>query len=72
MPAHDHSLLTSGDKGIQQANEKRFEDRVQQLFKQLKDQRLTAAALQCEKLINNAIAKLTEVSYCLSLRITPH
>ena len=54
-------LQFTGEKGIQEANQKRFEDRVQQLFKQLKDQRLTSAALQCEKLINNATAKLTEV-----------
>ena len=52
----------AGETSIQQANQKRFEDRVQQLFKQFKEQRLTQAALQCEELINKASNQLTQVS----------
>lgn len=51
----------SGDTSIQQANEKRFQERVQQLFKQFKEQRLTNAALECEQLINRGTQQLTEV-----------
>lgn len=51
-----------GEASIQQANEKRFQDRVQQLFKQFKEQRLTNAALECEQLINRGTQQLTEVS----------
>ena len=50
-----------GETTIQQANQKRFEDRVQQLFIQFKEQRLTQAALQCEQLINKASTQLTQV-----------
>ena len=52
---------TAGDTSIQQANEKRFQERVQQLFKQFKEQRLTNAALECEQLINRGTQQLTEV-----------
>ena len=51
----------AGDTSIQQANEKRFQERVQQLFKQFKEQRLTNAALECEQLINRGTQQLTEV-----------
>ncbi|DBA74240.1 TPA: hypothetical protein ACH3X1_011028 [Trebouxia sp. C0004] len=51
-----------GEASIQQANEKRFQDRVQELFKQFKEQRLTNAALECEQLINKGTQQLTEVS----------
>lgn len=51
----------AGETGIQQAHEKRFQDRVQQLFNQFKKQRLTSAAFECEKLVNSAKDKLIEV-----------
>ncbi|KAL3133524.1 hypothetical protein ABBQ38_007377 [Trebouxia sp. C0009 RCD-2024] len=51
-----------GDTSIQLAHEKRFQDRVQQLFTQFKKQRLTSAELECEKLVNSARDKLTEAS----------
>ena len=51
----------AGEASIQQANEKRFQDRVQQLFKQFREQRLTNAALECEQLINRGTQQLTEV-----------
>ena len=53
----------AGEASIQQANEKRFQDRVQQLFKQFKEQRLTNAALECEQLINRGTQQLTEVKF---------
>lgn len=53
--------MPAGDKSIQQANERRFEDRVQQLFQQYKEQRMTSAALECEELINKASSRLTVV-----------
>ncbi len=53
--------MYAGEPSIQQANEKRFQDRVQQLFKQFKEQRLTSAALECEQLINKATQQLTQV-----------
>ena len=53
----------AGDTSIQQANEKRFQERVQQLFKQFKEQRLTNAALECEQLINRGTQQLTEVCF---------
>ena len=55
----------AGETGIQQAHEKRFQDRVQQLFNQFKKQRLTSAAYECEKLVSTAKDKLSEV--CLLL-----
>ena len=54
-----------GETSIQQANEKRFQERVQQLFNQFKEQRLTSAALVCEQLINKASEKLTQVRQVL-------
>ncbi len=53
----------AGEASIQQANEKRFQDRVQQLFKQFKVQLLTNAALECEQLINRGTQQLTEVRF---------
>lgn len=51
----------TGETSIQLAHEKRFQDRVQQMFAQFKKQRLTSAALECEKLVNSAKDKLIEV-----------
>ena len=59
--AADSCCIASGETSIQQAHEKRFQDRVQQLFNQFKEQRLTSAAYECEKLVNSAKDKLIEV-----------
>lgn len=58
-------LIAAGETNIQAAHEKRFQDRVQQLFNQLKKQRLTSAAFECEKLVNSAKDKLIEVCILL-------
>ena len=57
--------IAAGETSIQLAHEKRFQDRVQQLFNHFKKQRLTSAAFECEKLVNSAKDKLIEV--CLLL-----
>lgn len=63
MPATGHACYAAaGETSIQVANEKRFQDRVQQLFNQFKEQRLTSAALQCEQLINRASEQLAQVA----------
>ena len=57
--------IAAGETSIQLAHEKRFQDRVQQLFNQFKKQCLTSAAFECEKLVNSEKDKLIEV--CLLL-----
>lgn len=57
----DQCNVAAGDTNIQLAHEKRFQERVQQMFTQFKKQRLTSAELECEKLVNSARDKLTEV-----------
>ena len=61
MCGFNYLCICAGEPSIQQANQKRFEDRVLQLFNQFKEQRLTQAALQCEQLINKASTQLTQV-----------
>ncbi|GAB4817604.1 hypothetical protein N2152v2_004650 [Parachlorella kessleri] len=68
---HQHALVAAqrvfdeaavGDESVRHANEERFRQACERRFEQVKEKKLANAALACEKLINDASVRLTQVA----------